>query len=665
MTKQRSRSWFWQIVLFLVLSILFSALPFVFALLLNKSSIVLAIITAWYAAFPPVILLILAWLLYHNDRNWAVIAGRLAVSVGIWFGLQALFAALMGVHILVRLFALPYTLAGGKGYIPGALIFLIGGLVLWIAGARLGVNRQTARGRSAFTMGTTAYLALALIGPLLMITLTAAPASKAPTQEPAAPTKDEVFGYISDVYNLGIRRPGWPATAQAKDYIISQLKSFGFQNVNVEPYTFDLWKENAWSLSVGSGKEAWQPETYFFPYIGPTGLNGIEAEMVYVGEPTEANFTAANTAGKIVLVDLPATNISWDQMKIFTYMAYDPGNTAKGWEHPYPIGWPVIEAYDLAEKQGAAGLIGILHDYPKVGTFADYMPYDGVLRPVPGLYVLDEDGKRLIDQVKAGTTRAKLVLDANVSKGGGTAWTIYGVLPGQRDDIVMVHSHYDAPWNSGVEDSSGVGMVLGLARYYAQMPADQRQHTMVFYFGGSHMIGAPANTAFMQAHTSDIFSKLVVDIVIEHIADDYNPPAASTGLVEPRGNFVFENPVIVSALAQSVAKYNAYRMLLFPTGTPLGVPTDAGMFAEAGYPVSSAISGPVGLFDDDDTLDRVAVKELAPMSAMYIDFIGRLGSVADPLLRFNLNIWTMILTGVALIPLATFSAVHWPRKNQA
>jgi hypothetical protein len=33
-----------------------------------------------------------------------------------------------------------------------------------------------------------------------------------------------------------------------------------------------------------------------------------------------------------------------------------------------------------------------------------------------------------------------------------------------------------------------------------------------------------------------------------------------------------------------------------------------------------------------------------------------LGRVADPLLRFNLNIWAVIVTAVLLIPLATFSA---------
>ncbi len=247
--------------------------------------------------------------------------------------------------------------------------------------------------------------------------------------------------------------------------------------------------------------------------------------------------------------------------------------------------------------------------------------------------------------------------------GGGTAWTVYGVLPGQREDIVMVHTHYDAPWQSGIEDSVGVGMVLGLARYYAELPAAEREHTMVFYFGGSHMIGARANTAFMEAHASDVMSRLVVDIAIEHIADDYNPPNPPSGLVEPRGNFVSENPVLVTALAGSVAHNGSYRTLLFPTGTPLGVPTDAGMFARGGYPVSSLISGPVWLFDDDDTLERVAVEELAPLSAMYVDLIGRLNRVADPLLRLNLNVWVVIVTTVILVPLATWSAAHWPRKG--
>jgi len=663
MSTVRSRSWLWQVLLFLVLGILLSALPFLFALLFDKSSLPLAIITAWYAAFPPLILLILAWLLYRDESSWAAIAGRLAVSVGIWFGLQALFSALVKVHILVRLFALPATLAGGQGYLLGAIVFLIGGLVLWIAGPRLGLKRPAHANKAIFVTGAAAFLGLAVVGLALLIALTNVGPTALPAAGPATPAQDEVFGYTTDIYNLGIRRPGWPATEQARDYVVGRLESFGFEEVTVEPYTFDLWQENAWSLTVDPAGEAWQPETFYYPYSGPTGPEGIEAELVYVGEPVEENLAQADVAGKIVLFDLPATNISWDQMKLFTFLAYDPEKTAEGWSHPYPIGWPVLEAYQLAEEHGAAGLVGILHEYPAMGAFSYYAPYDGELRPVPGLYVRDDDGRRIIDTIQARTTRARLVLDAAVSPGGGTAWTVYGLLPGRRDDVVMVHTHYDAPWQSGIEDSAGVGMVLGLARYYAELDVGQREHTMIFYFGGSHMIGAPANTAFMETHAGDVMSRLVVDIAIEHIADDYNPPDMPGGGIEPRGNFVYENPVMVSALAGSVAGHRSVRTLLFPTGTPLGVPTDAGMFAREGYPVSSLISGPVWLFDDDDTLERVAVEELAPLSAMYIDFVGRLDRLAGPLLRFNLNVWTVIVTALVLVPLATLSAAHWPRKG--
>jgi len=38
--------------------------------------------------------------------------------------------------------------------------------------------------------------------------------------------------------------------------------------------------------------------------------------------------------------------------------------------------------------------------------------------------------------------------------------------------------------------------------------------------------------------------------------------------------------------------------------------------------------------------------------------------VGNPLLRFNLNVWTIVLMAVVLTPLATLSAATWPRKQQ-
>jgi hypothetical protein len=652
-------------VLFLALSLLFSALPFLSGLLLDKSSLPLAVITAWYALIPPLVLLVLAWLLYRSETSWVAFVGRLWVSLGLWFGLLVLLESLSDLHILVLMLTLPSMLAGGKGYAAGAGFFLIGGVLLWLLGRRLGVGRVARPKRTAFLTATGSLLAIIVIGVPLLIFLTSRPVDSLPTGGPELPSEGEVFAYITDIYNLGIRRPGWPAHQQARDYIATKLDEFGFEQVNVEPFTFDFWRERSWGLTVDPGGEAWQPKTYFVPYSGPTDAGGVTAELVYLDQGSEQDFAGSDVSGKIVLVQVPPTDISWSQMKLFTYMAYDPQDTVGDWQHPYPIGWlPKIESvYELAEEHGAAGIVGILQGYPELGEFGYYAPYDGVFRQIPTLYLLEGEGERLRQQVEQGPVTVNLLLDAQVAKQGAQVWDVYGVLPGEKDDIVMVHTQYDSPWQSGVEEGSGVGVLLGLARYYAQLPASEREHTMVFIFFSSHFVGAQSNLAFIDEHADDLLADLLLDVCIEHIADDYNPPNPPTGMVEPRGNFMTENPVAISLYTGAVADYDANRMLIFPTGTPLSVPTDAGMFAASGYPISSLISGPVWLFDDDDTLERVARDQLEPLSAMYIDFIARLGGVAAPLLRFNLNIWTMVLVAVLLTPLATISAAHWPRRE--
>jgi len=67
----------------------------------------------------------------------------------------------------------------------------------------------------------------------------------------------------------------------------------------------------------------------------------------------------------------------------------------------------------------------------------------------------------------------------------------------------------------------------------------------------------------------------------------------------------------------------------------------------------SLISGPTWLFDDDDTLDRVAKAELVPATRRYVDFISRLNATPDWLLQFNLGWVTVGLLALVFSPLAT------------
>jgi len=639
-----------QLLISLGLSIVFSALPFVAALTLDKSSLPLAIFMAWYSLFPPIIIFLAALWLNAGQVSWLRALGAIWINLSIWFLLQYLLSALAGLSVFIRLFALPAIFAGNT--VP----FLAAGLILLVAGTALyAAGRSTARPSAKPPLAWTALSLLVVIS-LVLVPVSVAALSNPPIKSAApgsTPGQDDIMRLIDDLYTIGERRPGSKADQAAIMYLDSMLRALGFSDVRVERSNFDYWEPVRWGITVQPGTAAsWEPESFYVPYSGPAAEGGTEADVVYLGNISKPAWQ--DVKGKIILVDIPPTDVSWDQMKLFSYMAYEPENMLKGWSHPYPIGWMLkyIPFYEQAEARHPAGIIGILQGYPDLGKFTYYAPYEGELRSIPSMYLLPAAGDRLKAQVAAGKTTARIELEARTAPGAGESANVYAVLPGQSDRAIIFHSHHDSPWRSGVEDSSGVGMVLALARYYAYLPVSDRPFTMIFLFTGGHMVGGATNDDFIEKHKGDLLPQSLFDIAIEHIADDYVPPAAPTGNAEPRGVFITENPVTVSLYAKSVADAGLSRTLVFPTGTPLGVPTDAQQYGRAGLPVVSMISGPVWLFDDDDTLDRVHKASLAPMARMYIDFVSRLAATPEFLLRFNLTWAVLGLLALIMSPLA-------------
>ncbi|RJQ09465.1 MAG: M28 family peptidase [Bacillota bacterium] len=672
-----------QVLLFLLFAVVLSAVPALVGLLADKSGLGLSLFLAWYGIFPPVTLFLLGWLFYRYESNWLRFWGRVSLGVGIWFSLQALVTPLAEASLVFRLLSLPTVLAGDNWLWLWTVIFLGDGICLTVAGTyRLGAASLTrdvptaasasepasepAPGRTRIrTAVTIAAIVLLAAVPALVVWSSVPGTPRLPTSTPGAegdpaslgprlPSTEEVWSYIVDIYSFGPRRTGSQAALATADYLASRLTGFGFADVRVETVDFDYWEASRWRVSVddGSGSGPRDLECFYVPYSGPTAPEGVTAELVYVGTGRSEDWAGTDVAGKVVLVDLPPVEVAWDQLKIFGYLAYDKTGRTKGWSRPYPIGWMIhyLSVYPALEEAGVAGIIGVLRGYPDMGPLSYYAPYDGELRSVPSLYIREREGQRLVEALQGGAgVTASVVLEAAVAPGAGRAPVVYGVLPGRSETNLIIHSHYDSPWASGVEDSSGVGVVLALARYYAAVPAEARDRTLVFLFTGSHMVGAPTNPWFIESHREDIMARNLYDIAIEHVADDF--PYDDEGLTA-RGAFVTENPVVASIFARTVTTRGLDRTLIFPTGTPLGVPTDAGPFQRAGYRVVSLISGPVYLFDAADTLDRVARDELGPMAAAYVDFIERLGQVPDFLLRPKVNLLAALYVLVLLTPLA-------------
>jgi len=648
--------------LFLLLTLLFSAVPGALGLATTKSGLGSALFLAWYGLFPPVLLLLTGLRFYRRESNWLRLWGRAWLGVGLWFAVQEGAALLAAKSLIFQLLALPAVLAGGSGFAAGTVVFLAGGGVLILAGTYGWKGRPAAPfrlGRGARAAVAATFVAALLAIPVLIVWSSVPGAASQPVAGGVTqPTEDEIWSYVSDVYGFGARRTGTPEALATADYLVSRLKEFGFDDVRVETLKFDYWQPLRWQLSVDDGAGARDLEAFYVPYSGPTGPEGVAAEVVYAGSGLQQDWAGQDLRGKMVLVDLPPIDVTWDQLKIFGYLAYDPTQSAAGQSRPYPIGWMMhyLTIYPALEKAGVAGIIGVMRGYPDMGPLSYYAPYDGVLRPVPGFYIREGEGDKLKQALQGGRVTARAVLEASVAKGGGEARVVYGVLPGRSPSNVIVHSHYDSPWASGVEDSSGTGMVLALARYFADVPAESRSRTMVFLFTGSHMIGAPTNQAFIEAHRQDLMANNLFDIAIEHIADDFPYSDVETN---SRGAFVSENPVVTSLFSRAVIAEGLNRTLVFPTGTPLGVPTDAGPFFDAGYQIVSLISGPVYLFDQVDTLDRVVKGDLVPMAATYIDFIGRLGRIPDLFLRFRINGLAMLL----LILLSALGVVGYAARR--
>ena len=136
---------------------------------------------------------------------------------------------------------------------------------------------------------------------------------------------------------------------------------------------------------------------------------------------------------------------------------------------------------------GAIGFIGVFRGYPSGGC-EYYVPYDGKPRSIPGVYVSERTGDRLLELLENDSARANIEVVAE--RGSTTTRNVVGELPGTDDEWVIIGTHHDAPWASAVEDGTGIAMVLAQATAWAAVPESDRPHRLIFLATGAHMAAA-------------------------------------------------------------------------------------------------------------------------------------------------------------------------------
>jgi hypothetical protein len=314
---------------------------------------------------------------------------------------------------------------------------------------------------------------------------------------------------------------------------------------------------------------------------------------------------------------------------------YDPGLSLLGDPRSLLQGNPYITNYTsvlrAAQKAGAIGFVGVLTDYFESNRYRNEY-YRRLQVTMPGFWVTRAEGTRLRSLLPKANRTATLELEGR--RYATPTRTVLGYLPGKdpkNRETIMVQSHHDSVGPGAVEDASGSAEVLALARYYGSRPASERERGLLFVTFDSHFTGYQSHMAFADQYVTSPNRPydIVANATVEHIAKQgviRGGKLVVTGKPEPRAFFRTGGNVVRQTLVETIRKRDLRRILVIDARNVSkdgNIPTDAAFASMTGIPTVSYISGPVYLYDDMDTLDKVDVGQLVPVAASFVDIIDR------------------------------------------
>lgn len=448
----------------------------------------------------------------------------------------------------------------------------------------------------------------------------------------------EIFRTIEDLVAMAPRATGTPGGERAANYVADRFTQAGLDTEFLEVDSY-AWKAEAHGVEVGGRQIECSP-------ILHSGLAGhdwtgevhhrLDAPIVDIGaDPVKKH----DVRGKIVLFDLAFTMTTAHTLPLTVYL-YDPDRKVRnrevlGSRNPYvtSLGRVMREAMSA----GAVGLIGVLRDYPESHRYHNEY-YRRTLFSLPGVWITRSAGEDLrrrlagADGAPANAARARLTLD--VRRERVTSRTVIGVLPGRTNDTIMVQSHHDSVSPGAVEDASGTAEVIALAEHFGveARAGHQREKTLMFVTFDTHFTGYHSHMEFARRHVlaSDAPYNIVLNATIEHVGLRAVRGAGggfeTVNETEPRGIFVNVNPAFTRRIAKLVRRHHLYSTSLLGAAaleaSASGIPTDASFTFVAGVPTVSLVSGPLYLYDDADTIDRIDVDQLEPVARFFADVIA-------------------------------------------
>jgi hypothetical protein len=435
----------------------------------------------------------------------------------------------------------------------------------------------------------------------------------------AVPSTEEMVGWIEAVCAQGIRRPGSPADQWSERFVIERFSEAGLDDVHLEPVALPKWEPRTWSLEVRGAEGSRQLECFPLPHSAPAP-DGVEA-------------TIGSSAGDVfvdtcTLNQLPQSFVR-DRLAIGHH---DPDGEFDDLVQVLPFGRNMQAVMEPAIDAGAVGFIGIF-DAPWE-TCDYYVPYDGVERPIPGVWISKSSGEALNAMLEAGPVTARIVVDSTREQ--ITTHNVIGTLPGASDEWVVIGSHHDGPWISAVEDASGIALVCAQAHYWSKIPAADRPHNLLFLVTSGHMVHGSGTAAFLEQH-ADMLNSIVLEVHLEHTARECKGEDGElvvTDAPEVRWWFTSLNDDLIASVLDALQQENVGRSLIMPPEVFAPNPTtDGGFFHLKDVPLVNFLAAPMYLFDSQDTPDKIHEASLEPITRAAIRIIASTAGVSAGRMR--------------------------------
>lgn len=458
------------------------------------------------------------------------------------------------------------------------------------------------------------------------------------------PDTEMSVDWIKGFTKLPHRKTGTAEGKASAEYVKNTFEEIGLSGVKIEQADSLSMEMAEYKLVVG-GEEL---EAFYANGTNRGAENGIfesgmdekEVEIVYLGRGSEDDFQKEDVAGKIVLCDVnfhdnnPVSVLKWSE----EIELYDPSNRMKQSIKKYdifsPNDWPYN--YFRAMDHGAAGFVGVLHhfmdchyyheDYSFISSDANerhfFLPAMWVSKET-GNYIKKRmgDGKKISGFMKMKTIYAKT-----------KANNVIGHLPGLTDDMILIHSHHDAVCDGAVQDASGMSEVFAIAKYFAQLPIEKREKTLMFAAMDSHYTDYEGHAVFWKERKKNK-ENILMDVAIEHIAQemdlDEDNQIVLTGEPEMRLLYVSKELEILPAVREMLSKYGIDKTVIIPSDKKMEgeykeglVCSDATVSWEEGIPVVSMLATPMYLYHNSDTLEKVHIESLRPVGMAFANLVS-------------------------------------------